>query len=41
MVSKENIYFTDYDEVEWVNDIENDTYVINKLNQQDLYKKVG
>jgi len=41
MVSKGNIYFTDYDEVEWVNDIENDTYVIDKLNQQDLYKKVG
>jgi len=41
MVSKGNIYFTDYDEVEWVNDIENDAYVIDKLNEQNLYKKVG
>jgi len=34
MVSHNNIWFTDYDEIEWCNNPENEQYVIDKLNDQ-------
>ena len=34
MVSHNNKWFTDYDEIEWINNEENEQYVIDKLNEQ-------
>jgi len=42
MISHNNTWFTDYDEIEWCNNPENEQYVLDKLNNQSRdVKKTG